>query len=352
MKFYLSTYTEGFFGEGPNGSQGIYLCQYNKEDKEIKILSSFNSSINPSFIKLTDDKKYLFVASETLPPSRIDNYQVDEDGMLHFNDRAKLNYRSPCYMSVNAYDRFCAVANYGSGSVFTYMFDENYRFEKKISLFKNRKNGPNQQRQECPHAHSIRLIESLNIYVSCDLGCDKIDFYDYKTNGYLKRSSVKSIKVKPGYGPRHSANTKDGKYLYITCELANRVLCYRFTNGQYKEIQDISSLEDSFKGLNTCADIHLSNDEQYLFVSNRGNDNIMQYQITADGTLQLIKNCKCGGQEPRNFAVYDDFIICANENSNNCSILELKNGLLTGKKLASSEFISPVCVEIFKGDTK
>ena len=93
------------------------------------------------------------------------------------------------------------------------------------------------------------------------------------------------------------------------------------------------------------ADIHISDDDKYIFVSNRGSDSIGQFEINEDGKLKLIKHVYACGKGPRNFALCDDFIICANQDSNNCSILEIKNGLLTGKKLASVDIISPVCIE-------
>ena len=346
MRFYVSTYTEGFFNEGPNGSKGIYLCEFNQTSNELKILNTTSNSINPSFIKLNRTKDCLFVGCEKLPPSRIDNYLVDNDGNLKFNDSVTLDYRSICYVSNNDDHSFVTFANYGSGEVFAYAYDNNYKFVKPLNSFRNNNNeiGPNTKRQELPHAHSIRFIEALNTFVSCDLGCDKISFFDVDGQN-IKQSLIKEIKVNAGYGPRHSVNTKDGKYLYISCELANRILAFELVNGEYVLIDDISSLARNCVSENTCADIHISDDDKYIFVSNRGSDSIGQFEINEDGKLKLIKHVYACGKGPRNFALCDDFIICANQDSNNCSILEIKNGLLTGKKLASVDIISPVCIE-------
>ena len=345
MKFYVSTYTEGFFGEGPNGSKGIYLCEYDEDNISLNVLADYDNSINPSFIKLSNDKKNLFVVCEKLPPSRIDNYLVNENGELFFNDSVQLGYRSPCYISCDKENSFVAVANYGSGSIFTYMFDDKAKFFKQVSNYKNYDIGPNAERQEMAHAHSIRLIDALNVYVACDLGCDKIDFYNYEAGGCLSKSDINSIKVPAGYGPRHTTNSKDGKYLYVTCELKNRVLFYELINGQYELKQDLSSIDESSSIQNAIADIHISSDYKYLFVSNRGQDNIVEYEVKNNGSLIKVASADCGGNGPRNFAVCDNYLICANQDSNNCTILEIQKGLLTGKILCTKEFISPVCIE-------
>lgn len=345
MKFYVSTYTEGFFNEGPNGSEGIYLINFDEETNELKVLGTFSESINPSFIKLSKDLKNLYVACEKLPPSRIDSYKVNDDFSLTFNDSMTLNdFRSCCYMSVNKENNFIAVANYGSGEVFTCTLKDN-KFARLSSSYRNDDSliGPNTNRQDLPHAHSVRLIESLNQYVACDLGCDLISFYSYGNEGNFKK--LYDLKAPSGVGPRHTINTKDGQYLYVSCELKNEILVYKLVNDKYELIQEISSLPLDFIQENTCADIHLSEDEKYIFVSNRGHDSIGQYKINEDHTLTLVKHVSCDGKGPRNFNLTNDYVICANQDSNDLKILELKDGLLTGKVLSSLKLISPVCIE-------
>lgn len=344
MNFFVSTYTEGFFNEGANGSKGIYLCNFDELKNEINVLDSFDTSINPSFIKLSDDKKYLFVACEKLPPSRLDVYKFI-DNKLKLNDSVNLDFRSCCYISYNDKNNFVAVANYGSGEIFTYNLDSDNKFKNIVSINRNENNeiGPNSDRQELPHAHSIRLIKNKDLYVACDLGCDKITLYTYSKQASLNK--YQEIKTPATYGPRHTTNTKDGNYLYVTCELENRILFYEYINGKYVLKQDSSSIAEDFKGINTCADIHISSDEKYIFVSNRGANTIVQFEILENGYLLKIQEVSCNGNGPRNFAITDNYLICANQDSNDCSILEIQDGLLTGKVLCKKDFISPVCIE-------
>lgn len=351
MRFYVSTYTEGFFGEGPNGSEGIYLCDYNESNNEFTVLDSFSNSVNPSFIRLSKDRKNLFVACEKLPPSFLTSYAVDDEGRLKLCDSIRLDdFRSCCYMSVDSERNFVAVANYGTGEVFTYLLDDEGRYGKLISSFRNDDSeiGPNTDRQELPHAHSIRLIEALDTYVACDLGCDKISFYSHREDGTLESAKISNLKTAPGYGPRHTCNSIDGRFLYVTCELSNMVLFYELVDGQYVLRQEISSLPEGADKENTCADIHISKDNRYVFVSNRGSDNIVQYRVMEDGKLEMLCDIACGGQGPRSFVLCDDIIICANQDSGNVSILELKDGIMTGNILSNHDFVSPVCIEIFE----
>lgn len=45
------------------------------------------------------------------------------------------------------------------------------------------------------------------------------------------------------------------------------------------------------------------------------------YKIKEDYTLELLEIVKSGGRTPRDFCVVDDFLICANQDSNLITVL-------------------------------
>ena len=64
--------------------------------------------------------------------------------------------------------------------------------------------------------------------------------------------------------------SKTGDFIYIINEYSSTVAVLKKGSEKYQEIQNVSTLETTFKGDNFCADIHLSNDGNYLYGSNRG----------------------------------------------------------------------------------
>ena len=91
-------------------------------------------------------------------------------------------------------------------------------------------------------------------------------------------------------------------------------------------VQTISTLPEGFADHSLCADLHFSDDEKWLFVSNRGHDSLVCFDVdAADGQLDLMGWTPVGGSWPRNFAVDPSgrWVVVANQRSDTLSILTL-----------------------------
>lgn len=62
-------------------------------------------------------------------------------------------------------------------------------------------------------------------------------------------------------------------------------------------LQTLSTLKNGWSPENTAADIHLSKDEKFLYVSSRGEDTIAVYQVQEDGLLSLVEIGPCRGED-------------------------------------------------------
>ena len=105
-------------------------------------------------------------------------------------------------------------------------------------------------------------------------------------------------------GPRHFSLTKNGKYIYVINEYANTVTSGKKTDKGFELLQNISTLDDDFKDKSYCADIHLSEDEKFLYGSNRGENSIVVFKRdVSNGKLEKIQNISVHGDWPRNFTI-------------------------------------------------
>ncbi|MEL6986698.1 MAG: beta-propeller fold lactonase family protein, partial [Bacteroidota bacterium] len=111
-------------------------------------------------------------------------------------------------------------------------------------------------------------------------------------------------------------------------------------------VASFSTLPDNFDGSNTCADIHISSDGQFLYASNRGHNSIAIFKIEADGSLIAKGHESTKGDHPRNFSLSPDekFLLVANQKTNN--IVSFKRDLATGMLSFASEVEAPapVCI--------
>ena len=118
--------------------------------------------------------------------------------------------------------------------------------------------------------------------------------FDEKT-GNLTPNTTPRVTPKAGEGPRHYVFHPTKDILYFSNEQGCSVTAYNFDSatGTLSAFQTISTLPDDFDGGNSCAQIHITPDGKFLYVSNRGHDSIACFSTDdATGRLTVL------GQQP------------------------------------------------------
>ncbi|MFQ3576601.1 MAG: beta-propeller fold lactonase family protein, partial [Cytophagales bacterium] len=128
-------------------------------------------------------------------------------------------------------------------------------------------------------------------------------------------------------------------FVFVVNELTANLELFRLENLNYRKLGVFSLLEDSSKKF-SAADIHMSDDEKFLYVSNRGETNeLVVFDLSQIDKPKRIQNISTGGKTPRNFTISPDgkWIFVANQNSHNITIFErnLSTGMLkpSGKEI-------------------
>ncbi|HEX8637962.1 MAG TPA: lactonase family protein, partial [Pyrinomonadaceae bacterium] len=223
-----------------------------------------------------------------------------------------------------------------------------------IDSKQNSGSGPNKERQEAAHAHSINLDEENRFAYLCDLGVDKVFIYEFdRKTGKLKPNAAQEFfSTKAGAGPRHFAFHPKGKYTFVINELDSSItsLACDENQGTLQAIETVSTLPADFKRSNSCADIHVSPNGKFLYGSNRGHDSIAAYKIDGKtGKLELIEHASTQGKTPRNFVIEPSgrFLLAANQNSD--SIVVFRIDEKSGKLSSAGQPVdapSPVCLKL------
>lgn len=162
---------------------------------------------------------------------------------------------------------------------------------------------------------------------------DRIVIYNFDTvSGHLLQIENGIINLPKGSGPRHFVFNSNGTKMYVICELNSTISVFDVgANGGLKSIQTLTTLGEGFKGENSCADIHLGKNGQYLYGSNRGENTIVVFRIGTDGRLALAGRTPSGGSWPRNFVIDPSgkYILVGNQKSGNISLFKIdeKSGI-------------------------
>jgi len=343
---YTGTYTKKE-GHVNGQADGIYTLYQDPENGSLKFGATVAKIINPSFVKVSKDNKYLYAVSELggndAASGFIYSYKINPDHSLTETGKLSTESYAPCHIALDQTGEFVFVSNYVGGVVVVYKKKADGSLEKKQKI--------NLDDPESSNAHSVSISANNKHAYIADLGNDKIRNFDFDAEkGRLTPNKQPFLELEKGAGPRHFTFSKDDKFGYSINELNSSISVFGINEtGALRLIQNISSFPDDFTDKNSAADIHLHPSGKFLYASNRGHNSIAAFKIDENsGKLESIGTTSTLGKTPRNFAISPDgsYLYAANQDSNTISIFKIdpENGELTGH-LEPLEVKTPVCIE-------
>jgi 6-phosphogluconolactonase len=340
---YVGTYTE----EGSK-SKGIYAFRYGADSGQIAPIGIATETTNPSWVTLSPNGRFLYAVNELSkyegPNSGgVSAFAVERaqdgsaTGKLTFLNEVPTRGADPCYVSVDHTGKFVLVANYTGGSLAVFPIKADGSLGAAADFVQHHGHGPNAERQEAPHVHSVVLSPDNRFAYVNDLGLDEVLVYKFDSaTGKLAPNDPPFAKVDPGAGPRHFALSPAGKFAYVVDEMGRTVTV--FSNdaaaGKLEKLQTISTLPKDFTDRNDDAEIAVHPSGRFLYASNRGHDSVAVFTIDpGKGTLTLVQFASTEGKEPRGMAIgpTGKLLFAANQKSDNIVVFRIdqKTGRLT-----------------------
>ena len=310
-------------------SHGIYAFAFNADDGKLSPLGLAAEARTPSFLAASADGRFLYSTNELTRTTGgegpnglggISAYaRIPGDYRLRFLNRQSSGGEGPCHVAVDAENRWLYAAHYNSGSVAAFALAGDGRLAPASLILQDSGTGP-KPRQKGPHAHCVVLDPAERFLYSCDLGADRVMVYRVGgTDAQLERADPASAAEPAGSGPRHLLLAPGGRRAYVVNELASTVCVFDWREGEGRLalLQTLSALPAGWTGTNASAELQLSPDGRFLYVSNRGLNSVARFAVGADGTLTLEDNVPSGGKTPR-FLTLDPtgkFLLVADEDS-------------------------------------
>lgn len=304
---------------------------------------------NPSFLTLNRAGTHLYTVNEA-SEGAVSAFAVDPGALTLLNQQP--THGSPCYLSLDASERFVLVANYGGGSVVVLPRLEHGHLEKASDLVQHHGSSLDPERQEEPHAHSVMVGPQGRFVFAADLGIDKLMVYSLDTEkGKLEPHTTPWIELPAGAGPRHLAFHPQGSYAYLMNELNATITAFAYhrEEGTLQSIQTVPTLPADFHGENTCADIHVHPSGKFLYGSNRGHDSIVIFSVDPQtGKLELLAYEPTQGKTPRNFAIDPSgtFLLAANQDSDTIITFRIEPSGTLAPTGHITQVQAPVCIKM------
>ncbi len=347
---YVGTYTKG-------DSEGIYTCRLDPSTGELRLAGDAMPIADPSFLAVDSRRRFLYSVSEESdasggPTGSVSAFEIspDDGRLLHLNTQPS-GGDGPCHLTVDATDRQVLVANYSGGSVAILPIGSDGRIGEPTAVVHHRGSGPNPDRQQGPHPHSINVDPTNRFAFVPDLGTDEVAVYRLNlVLGLLTPADGLTASLAAGAGPRHFDFHPGGRYAYAINELDSTVTAFSYdgSTGALEELHTVSTLPDGFEGTNYPADVHVSPSGRFLYGSNRGHHSIAIFAIDqSSGMLTPVGHESTRGEWPRNFVIDTTgaFMLVANERTDDIVTfrIDCETGLL--QPTAHVEKVpSPVCL--------
>lgn len=326
-------------------TEGIYVYKLDTIKGKLSKVTSLKGILNPSFLTLSADGRYVFACTESKTPNAgsVSSFRFNpKDETLTFINSQKSGGENPVYVSAHRNGKWLVNANYTEGSASIYPVSEDGTIQPAVQNFQFSEGSINEGRQDRSHVHAAVFSPDFDHLFLTDLGADKIRSYTFDSDQKEPVQTAKQpfIQSTLGSGPRHFTFHPNGKFAYCIEELSGTVNAYRYENTVLTSIQRVNTHTDQYKEDFESSDIHISPDGKFLYAANRGvENNIAIFSILDNGTLKNVGYQSTIGKHSRVFNIDETgkFVIVANAVSGNIVVFKRnpQTGLLkkTGNKV-------------------
>jgi 6-phosphogluconolactonase len=339
----IGTYTKG------TSAEGIYHLTESGTSRCVA------KTINPSYLVAHPQKSVVYCVNETddfaeqndpdSSPSLSGGVsafytpELDSEALtLELLNQQPSMGADPCHLSVCSDGKFLVVANYSGGTFTTLPLDPSGYLDSFQSLTEHQGSGPHEERQQTAHVHSSLLGKDRTLFIA-DLGADRVSRYQLTVEGSITTERT-HIAAKPGAGPRFMAQSDS--QLFVLNELDNTLAAYSLDD---LSLQQCVSTVPNQTVENLGAHLILSQDQRFIYLSNRGFDTLSVYRTQPQ--LELVQTVASGGTHPRHFALLanENELLVANMHSDNLVLFDRDSN--TGELSATGMTFtapSPACV--------
>lgn len=338
---------------GTHGA-AIYAAWLNAETGHLSDLGAVAEIERPTWLAADPKRPLLYSVSETgndgKTQATVSSFAIDTaTGALRLLSKVESGGGGATHLALDPRSHTLFVAHFGTGQVSALPVRPDGSLAPVASVQADYGSGPS-PRQKGPHAHGVALDPSGRFLLAADLGADRVFVYRFDpVTRALTPSEPAFVASAPGSGPRHLAFLPNGKVVYLDTELSGEITRFAWDSrtGTLRPQATISTGAPDYTGPRSAAELAVSADGRFLYVSNRGEDSLVVYAIQpATGALREVQRIAAQGKGPWSFSLDPSgrWILIANEASSAIAVLKVDpaTGLLraTNESLAVPKPVS------------
>lgn len=342
-----------FFGTDTirSSAKGIYSSRFDPATGHLTEAVLAAPTVRPSFFAWNQlrGKRLLYAINEgDEQTSAVSTFGLDpSSGSLTLLGQVSAGGSGPCYIAVDATGRSAFVANYGGGTVSSFLVQPDGTLSEpveRVNFHDEKVLG--RPSAASPHPHSSMISPDNRFLIVNDLGNNAIATLPID----VQTARMGGLHLFPnrnaGAGPRHMAFHPNGRWAYGIDELSSKIDHYLWNSTHDSKgvpaealLTDtghtVSTLDAGYHGTNSAAEIAVSPDGAFVYASNRGEDTLVVFAVgSTTGQLTLSQRIACGGRTPRHFTLdpSGQWLLCGNLESASMTVFarNASSGRLTG----------------------
>ncbi len=320
----------------PSTSKGIYSYRFNTDTGELTQTGLAVEADNPTFLAVGPQEKFVYSVNE-VKQGAVSSFSFDKNAMkLKEISKVSSNGGGPTHIAVDHTGRCVFTANYGGGSIASFLVNGNGQLSEAVSFFQY--TADEQKHERKPHAHRVTVSPDNRFLLVNDLGLDVIHVYRLDAaTGKLTPNDPPLWQAKTGYGPRALHFHPNGRIAYCVNELKPNVnvLGWDAQRGVLTTLQDVSLVPDGYQGPAAPSDIAFDSKWSFGYEASRLDDFLATFSVASDGKLTMIDKSSNGGKRARHLVVdpTDRWLLVANQDTDTIAVIarNTKTGKLSSE---------------------
>lgn len=330
-------------------SGGVRAARFNQTTGALAMIGTVMENPRPSWALRHPRLPLLYVNEDVRESAgKVHVLRIDPaTGRLDPLATVEAGGKGNTHMTTDRAARTLLSANFTSGSLTTLALGRDGKPGSLISTTMLTGSGPH-PRQKSSHSHGVYLDAAERWALVCDLGADRVWTipFDRQTGqlGACDPAAASHYVAPPGSGPRHGAWHPGGRHFYLVNELSATIstLGWNPAAATLTKLQELSTDAPGFAGNRSAAEVVVTPDGRFVYVSNRGDHAIAVYAVNrANGTLSLLQRAPAVGTFPWHMVMHRSgrWLLVANRDTDSINLLrrDPATGLLSdsGQSLAA-----------------
>lgn len=288
----------------------LSVCSFNSETEEISLIKNVEHKFRPAQLALSADKKVLYTANENSDGvGGVSSYDIRDSKNPVLTGDVKPGNHGPAYAAVTKDKKFLVGASFFDGVAELFSLNEDGSVKELVDTYQFTTTGTARNDgafgQFTPRCHCAFPLKNSDFIAITDYSGDRLVLFDVKSG---KFELISEIAFESGNAMRLIADCpfRDDLY-YVLAEYGSLVYAVKIDpNGKMEIISKCSTLEES-KIENSTAAIKTTADGKYMYVTNRGYDNIAVFEISNNGeSLERIGFVRVGVGYSRDYSITPD----------------------------------------------